>query len=330
MRAGGCDMPSPLPIRAARERFYGVVAVIDIADGRIADGEWIPGARAEREIPGSFQSAHPLALHGDPSGDAGIGRRELYTRELLPFYDPDSAAQTLVKAEGVLWRVAERRDWGAISQGLRVYVCERYQDDEALPTGVPGFGVSAEAAERLNATDVRSVEKALVRVLRDNLYGGEELVVIEPFNGPRPKGPYASLLLTACKPEAHEVFEYEDRGDDELRETVKGERYCTARISFYNSTSRQKAADCQNLLRSSNRNFDLTPITGFGEIGEFENATAEILGRQEERAVLAVEFYANLSAAYLSNNIEAVKGNIVHEGATPHPYAGGGDSCRHR
>lgn len=317
-------MPAPLPIRAARDRFYDAVAVIDIADGRIVEGEWMPGKRTEREILGSFQSPRPLALLGDPSGDAGFGRRELYTRENLPFYDSDSAAQTLVKAEGVMWRVSGRRDWGMIGQGLLVYECERYLAVEPPVTGGPGIGLSTKTTDRFNAADIRTIEKTLARVIRDGLFGGEELVVIEPFNGPRPKGSYASLSVTACKPESHEIYEYDERGDDELWETVKGERYCSARVSFFNYAARRMAADCQNLLRSTNRNFDLAPITGFGEIGDFEDKTIEAFGKQEERAVLTVEFYANLSGGHLSNNIENVKGNIVRDGATKHPYVAGG------
>lgn len=121
-------MPAPLPIRPARMRFYDTVTIVDIAAGATVDGEWIQGAKSEREILGSFQSPQSLSVSMQPSGDAGIGRRELFSRELLQFYDPDSAAQTLVKAEGVLWRIVERRDWGRISQGLYVYQCERYEE----------------------------------------------------------------------------------------------------------------------------------------------------------------------------------------------------------
>lgn len=179
-----------------------------------------------------------------------------------------------------------------------------------------------------NATDVKSIEKALVRVLRDNLYGGKELVLIEPFNGPRPKVSYASVMMVSCRSELHEVYDYEERDGDELWEGVKGERYCRLRIQFFNTGSRQKAVDCQNLLHSTNRNFDMAPITGFGEVGEFQDITAEYLGKLEERTTLTVELYANMSAEYLSNSIEVVKGDIVHDGGRPQPYQAGGDSCK--
>lgn len=121
-------MPAPLPIRAARQRFYGSVTIIDIAPGKTVDGKWAPGEKTERVILGSFQSPRPLSVSMQPSGDAGVGKRELFTREALNFYDVKNAAQTLVKAEGVLWRITDRRYWGAISQGLFVYEMERYEE----------------------------------------------------------------------------------------------------------------------------------------------------------------------------------------------------------
>lgn len=124
-------MPAPLPIRAARQRFYDTVTIIDITEGKIVDGDWVPGAQTERQILGSFQSPQPLSISMQPSGDAGVGRRELFSRELLNFYDVSNPAQTLVKAEGMLWRIVERRDWGRISQGLYVYQCERYKEPAA-------------------------------------------------------------------------------------------------------------------------------------------------------------------------------------------------------
>ena len=179
-----------------------------------------------------------------------------------------------------------------------------------------------------NATNVKAVEKALVRVLRDNLFGGEELVLIEPFNGPRPKVAYASVMMVSASPEQHEVYDYETKENDEYWESVKGERYCKLRIQFFNTGARQKAVDCQNLLRSTNRNFDMAPITGLGWIGDFQSVTTEYLGKQEERAVMDVEVYANMSAEYLSNNIEVVKGDIVHDETEAHPYRTDSDACK--
>jgi hypothetical protein len=179
-----------------------------------------------------------------------------------------------------------------------------------------------------NATTIREVEKTFMRILRDNLYDGEELVVVEPFNGSRPKKPYASVMTVFVHAEPHEVYGYEERDNDELWEAVKGERYCRLRIQFFNTGSRQKAVDCQNLLRSSNRNFDMAAIMGLGQVGDVQTLTTEYLGKQEERAYMDVEFYANMSAEYLSNNIEIVKGDIVRDGKEALPYITGGDSCK--
>lgn len=179
-----------------------------------------------------------------------------------------------------------------------------------------------------NATTIREIEKTFASVLRENLYGGEELVVIEPFHGSRPAKPHASIMLVWAHAEPHEVYEYEDRDDGEFWEGVKGERFCRMRIQFFDTGARQKAIDCQNLLRSSNRNFDIVAITGFGGIGDVQEFSTEYLGKQEERAYLDVEFYANLSAEYKSNWIEKVRGDIVHDGTNPQPYDTGGDSCK--
>lgn len=179
-----------------------------------------------------------------------------------------------------------------------------------------------------NSTDVKAVEKAMVRVLRDNLYGGEELVLIEPFNGPRPKVSYAAVMMVSTRPEQHEVFDYEDNGDGGLTEYLRGERYCKMRIQFFNTGARQKAVDCQNLLRSSNRNFDLTPITGFGEIGEYQDVTTEYLGKLEERTVLDVWLYANMSAAYEIGKVTKVKGDILLDGERVVEYAVDGENYR--
>jgi hypothetical protein len=179
-----------------------------------------------------------------------------------------------------------------------------------------------------NATNVKAVEKALVRVLRDNLYNGEELVLIEPFNGPRPKVSYASLMMVSASPEQHEVYEYETKENDEYWESLKGERYCKLRIQFFNTGAGQKAVDCQNLLRSTNRNFDMAPITGFGEIGTAEVFSTNYLGKDEVRAKVDIELYANMSAEYLSNNVEVVKGDIVRDGKEPLPYRTDSDACK--
>lgn len=171
-----------------------------------------------------------------------------------------------------------------------------------------------------DAADAAQIEELFAAVLRDNLYDGLEQVVIEPYNGPRPSGPYASVRLVDARPEQHEVFDYDDR-DDGYHEALRGEHYCRARLTFFNAGAMRLAVACQNLLRSTNRLFDLTPFVGFGAVGEAEDASETVDAKTEERAVLAVEFYANLAAEYPSNSIAAVRGDIVREGGEPLPYA---------
>lgn len=168
----------------------------------------------------------------------------------------------------------------------------------------------------------------MVRILRDDLFGGEEKVLIEPYNGPRPKGRYASLLMKSVEPDQHEVYRFtEKRSDGRYIETVRGTKYCFIRIQFYNSGARQLAVDCQNLLRSHNRNFDLAPITGFGMVGEYTDISTEYMGRVEERVTMDVEVYALMSAEYDVGEIQFVKGLIVRDG-DPGEYRAGGDACR--
>ena len=179
-----------------------------------------------------------------------------------------------------------------------------------------------------NATTIAEIEKTFMRVLRDNLYGGEDLVLIEPFNGSRPEKPYASLMTVSVHAEPHEVYGYEERDNGEFWETVRCERYCRLRIQFFNTGSRRQAVDCQNLLLSGNRNFDMAAIMGLCHVGDVQTLTSDYLGKQEERSYLDVEFYANMSAAYLSHTIERVTGDIVRDGKEALPYETGGGSCQ--
>ncbi|MDR1534624.1 MAG: hypothetical protein LBU64_05935 [Planctomycetota bacterium] len=128
-------MPAPLPILAARLRFYDAVKVAEVT-GHYQDGIWIPGPETVREIQGSFQSPSYLSADIALSGDAGTGGRHLFTREYLPYYDLKSPAQTFVLAEGMRWRITDRQSWGPISQGLFVYGLERYHKTKT-PEGIP-------------------------------------------------------------------------------------------------------------------------------------------------------------------------------------------------
>jgi hypothetical protein len=160
-----------------------------------------------------------------------------------------------------------------------------------------------------NNTDVTQIEDALAKVLRENLYEGRQQVVIEPFNGTRPIGAYASVHFIDARPYQHEVYDYEEK-DGEYREILRGERYCRVRLMFFNAGAMQTAIGCQNLLRSMNRTFDLAPIAGFGEIGEVQDISGVFGAKFEERAVFSLELYANMSAEYPFNWIRNVPGTV--------------------
>ena len=180
-----------------------------------------------------------------------------------------------------------------------------------------------------NATDAAQIEDALVKVLKENLYDGQEQVIIEPYNGPRPIGPYAAVHFINANPDQNEVFEYEEKEDGEYYESLRGERYCRVRLMFFNTGAMQKAIDCQNLLRSTNRLFDMAPITGFGAIGEVMDISQLFRAKIEERTVFIVEVYANMSAEYKSNYIGRVYGDIDRDGTEPSPYLIG-ENCPNR
>ena len=134
-------------------------------------------------------------------------------------------------------------------------------------------------------------------------------MVIEPFNGTRPIGPYASVHFIEARPYQHEVYDYEER-DGEYHESLRGERYCRVRLMFFTAGAMRTAIDCQNRLRSTNRLFDMAPITGFGEIGQVQDISGVFGAKFEDRAVFLVELYANMSAAYPSTWIRNVPGDI--------------------
>lgn len=188
------------------------------------------------------------------------------------------------------------------------------------------------------ATTLADIEKRFAVCLRDNLFDGREQVVIEPFNGPRPKGCYASVQVASVNTQQHEVRDYvlDDVEADDIDagmmepaflEVVKGEKYIRLRLQFFNSGARQKAVDAQNLLKSSNRNFDIMPVSGISHVGDVNDITTEYMGKIEERAYIDVEIYALLSAEYEVTNIERAGGDIISD-AGKHEYRLGGDACK--
>jgi hypothetical protein len=176
-----------------------------------------------------------------------------------------------------------------------------------------------------NATDIQGIKLAFVRFVRDHIFGGEELALLEPFNGQRPAKTYCAIRFISANPEMHEVYDYDwnyetDRPDQFLR----GERYCKIRVTFFGVGANQLAVDTQNLFRSYHAQFSIMPITGFGFVGEVQDVTTENMAWQEERATFLVEVYANLSAKYEANNIENMPGDINRDPVS----LGGADACK--
>lgn len=169
-----------------------------------------------------------------------------------------------------------------------------------------------------NAATLDQIKNVLMRIVRDNLFGGRELALIEPVNGPRPGEPHAAIGFLSAKAEPHEVYQYDDR-EDGFFEELRGERRCRFRITFFGRGAETKAIECQNLFQSTNRLFDFAPIAGFGEAGEVQDASTEYLGHYEERAFLNIELYANIAAEYPAGWIRNVHGDIVRDGL-PDPY----------
>ncbi len=151
------------------------------------------------------------------------------------------------------------------------------------------------------ATDILSISKAFVRLIRDNIFGGEELALIEPFNAPRPPKTHCTVKFLRAQMHQYPVKEWKNspQGNGELVETIRGTRYCTYRVMFFGTGANQKAVECQNWMRSTlGAEFTLAVITGFGQIGEVQDATTENMAYQEERAFFNVDLYAKFSQSF--------------------------------
>lgn len=161
-----------------------------------------------------------------------------------------------------------------------------------------------------DATDIEGVSQVLMQLIRDNMFNGQELALIEPFNGPRPSVLYCSIGFVRARPYQHTIKRYETRQDG-YYEILRGERFCQYRIRFFGKGAYQKAIDCQNWMKSIlGAEFILAPITGFGAIGEVQETTTEYLGVQEERAFFNVDLYAKFSAEWKWTDIVHVLGNV--------------------
>lgn len=162
-----------------------------------------------------------------------------------------------------------------------------------------------------NATTIKGVGNALLRLIRDNIFGGLELALLEPLDGPRPDAPHCTIAFVQARPHQRPIRRYEQR-DDGLYEIIRGTRYCRYRITFFGDDAYQKAIDCQNRIMSAlGAEFMLAPIAGFGQLHEVREATAEYLGRQEERAFFDIDLYAKFSAEYPWHPIGRVVGEAL-------------------
>lgn len=171
-------------------------------------------------------------------------------------------------------------------------------------------------------SNVGLIKTLFVRLLRDNLFGGEELALLEPVNGPRPGKTHASIRFLSVEAQQHEITNYHGPakpGDPDFSQKIKGEKYCKVRLTFFGVGAFQKAVEAQNLFRSSQRQFDMFAYIGFGHVGEVSDIPEEYLGRIEERATMVIEFYALIPATYNADYVETVSGEIIREGA-PIPF----------
>lgn len=88
-----------------------------------------------------------------------------------------------------------------------------------------------------DATTAAEIERRIACCLRDNLYGGKEKVVIEPFNGPRPAAPYASVHLSNIRAMEHDEYAFmTDEEDGQYIEVLAGEKYIRFRLQFSDMT----------------------------------------------------------------------------------------------
>lgn len=171
-----------------------------------------------------------------------------------------------------------------------------------------------------NASTVKEVSKALMRLIRDNMFEGRELALIEPLNGPRPDVTHCTIAFIRARPFQHPIKRWEKRGDA-LFEVIRGTRYCQYRVTFFGVGAYQMAVDCQNWAKSVlGVEFTLSPIVGFGQLGEVQSATTRYLGIQEERAFFNMDVYAKFSAEYEWQQVEHVVGDILRDGDEAIPF----------
>lgn len=145
-------------------------------------------------------------------------------------------------------------------------------------------------------TTLRDLEDLFVSVLGAIT---EERVIIEDASGPQPDGPYVSLRLESLRPNSfNERRLVERESDGELVEYAAYLVYCALKVSFWGQDACNRAARCQMQMSAAGRFFDLWRVIGFGGCDPVRRASAEDLGKIQERADFVFNFHANLDAVY--------------------------------
>lgn len=159
------------------------------------------------------------------------------------------------------------------------------------------------------STTVQEIKEIFSRVIRKTVFGGKDLVLMEPFTGQIPHETYATVRLMTSKPAAHEIKEYQE-GADLFRVRQKGTSWCTAKIQVFGGDAFTLATSIQNAFLAPVRLFDLLPKIGLGEIGVVQDASESNQEDIKERAFFEVSFYANISSMQNTSYITNVNGAI--------------------
>lgn len=164
------------------------------------------------------------------------------------------------------------------------------------------------------ATNTKAIEDAFAGIVRGTGYNGADMVLIEPYNGPRPLQAYATVHLVTVESQDHAIKQYETRPDGSFAEVVKATSWCRVILQFFGGDAMAKAVKVRTALFSQARLWDLFPTMGMGGIGEIQDISGSYQAKVEQRARFTVDFYADLSAEYDALYIAKVKGDIAVDG----------------
>lgn len=159
-------------------------------------------------------------------------------------------------------------------------------------------------------TTIEDVSTALARIIRDHVFNGEELALIEPFNGPRPNVTHATVHFIGARPFQHPIKRKEKIGD-RWYEVILGIRECRYRIGLIGLGSRILSVKLQNFLKSTlGAEYLMAPILGFGQIHETNSEDIHYLGREEERSFFNIDLRAKMSDTYTAIQVAQVNVGI--------------------